>query len=72
MAIKQVPVLKFINKNKRDIRLRALEKEIELLSTLSHENIVKYLGKHNDGKFLNIFLEYVSGGSINVLLRKYK
>lgn len=48
-----------------------MEKEIELLSTLSHENIVKYLGKHNDGKFLNIFLEYVSGGSINVLLRKY-
>ena len=51
--------------------MQALEKEIELLSTLSHENIVKYLGKHNDGKWLNIFLEYVSGGSINVLLRKY-
>lgn len=71
MAIKQVPILKFINKSKKDIRLQALEKEIELLSTLSHENIVKYLGKHNDGKFLNIFLEYVSGGSINVLLSKY-
>ena len=42
-----------------------------MLSTLSHENIVKYLGKHNDGQFLNIFLEYVSGGSINVLLKKY-
>ena len=71
MAIKQVEVLKFIKKNKQNIRLKALEKEIRLLSTLSHPNIVKYLGKHNDGLFLNIFLEYVSGGSINVLLRKY-
>ena len=71
MAIKKAPVLKFINRQQRDVRIESLEKEIELLSTLSHQNIVKYIGKYNDGKFLHIFLEYVPGGSINMLLKKY-
>jgi serine/threonine protein kinase len=71
IAIKNVPIVKFINKEKVDIRLAALEKEIMLLSSFEHPNIVKYLGHHNDGESLNIMLEYMTGGSISTLLNKY-
>ena len=60
----------------------ALEREIELLKELQHENIVQYLGtsllatpltidSSADGNFLNIFLEYVPGGSVAALLNNY-
>ena len=71
IAIKKVPILNFIDKDQVDVRLVALEKEIKLLSSFSHENIVKYLGNHHTTDSLNIFLEYVSSGSINSMLEKY-
>jgi serine/threonine protein kinase len=74
MAIKRVPILNFIKDGKENIRLDSLISEIRILSVLSHQNIVKYLGHHNDEnhKVFNIFLEYIPGGSIYVLLRKYE
>ncbi|CAI2365328.1 unnamed protein product [Moneuplotes crassus] len=72
IAIKQVPILKFADKDQVDIRLAALKKEIKLLRSFDHPNIVKYLGNQNDGKVLNIFLEYVSSGSISSMLNQYK
>ena len=48
-----------------------LEYEFELLKFIDHPNIVQYLDSHSDGKFLNIFLEYVPGGSVVSLLRNY-
>lgn len=73
MAIKRVPILNFIKDGKVNIRLESLMSEIRILSVLSHKNIVKYLGHHNDAqnKIFNIFLEYIPGGSIYVLLKKY-
>ncbi|KAJ7222566.1 hypothetical protein GGX14DRAFT_312703, partial [Mycena pura] len=44
--------------------LSALEREIELLKDLKHENIVRYFYSSLDDDFLNIFLEYVPGGSL--------
>lgn len=38
--------------------------EIEVLKKFKHKNIVKYLGAESTQEFLNIFLEYVPGGSI--------
>eukprot|EP00003_Mantamonas_plastica_P030291 TRINITY_DN7444_c1_g1_i6.p1 TRINITY_DN7444_c1_g1~~TRINITY_DN7444_c1_g1_i6.p1 ORF type:complete len:666 (+),score=211.52 TRINITY_DN7444_c1_g1_i6:2126-4123(+) len=38
---------------------------------LSHPNIVRYLGTQTDDEHLNIFLEYVPGGSIASLLSKF-
>ena len=49
----------------------ALDSEIQMLSQLKHKNIVKYIGKRNDGNTYSIFLEYVAGGSIHSLLQKY-
>ncbi len=79
MAVKQVP-LDVANTN--DPRLLALEKEIHVLRSLSNKYIVKYLGMSleetddADGvpsrpSFLNIFLEFVAGGSIASLLQRF-
>lgn len=46
MAVKQVPLISFVNKemNKSDKRVNAIKREISLLSMLEHKNIVRYLG----------------------------
>lgn len=49
----------------------ALEHEISVLQSLSHPNIVRYLGSESTGAHLNIFLEYVAGGSLLTLLKSY-
>lgn len=44
-----------------------------MLKTLNHQNIVKYYYSDisQDGKGVDIVLEFVSGGSIRQLLDKY-
>ncbi|PWN21690.1 Pkinase-domain-containing protein [Microstroma glucosiphilum] len=73
MAVKQVelPSGQSQNDQKKKRMLDALEGEIELLKTIQHENIVQYLDSYADGTHLNIFLEYVPGGSVVALLRNY-
>ena len=41
------------------------EAEIGLLSKLDHQNIVKYLGSHVDEDYFYMYMEFVSGGSLN-------
>ncbi|GAA5880392.1 hypothetical protein JCM16303_003925 [Sporobolomyces ruberrimus] len=73
MAVKQVelPTGKSHNEERKKSMLEALEREIELLKVLQHENIVQYLDSSTDGQHLNIFLEYVPGGSVAALLSNY-
>jgi mitogen-activated protein kinase kinase kinase len=90
MAVKQVelPTGSSHNEERRKNMLSALEREIELLKELQHENIVQYLGEYSsaflermvlmslsdssvDDGHLNIFLEYVPGGSVATVLRTY-
>ena len=69
MAVKQVilgPESKIKNK-KED----ALKREIDLLKELKHENIVRYLGTEQTEISFNVFLEYVSGGSISSCIQKW-
>ena len=42
----------------QQLRVKALEREIELLKTLDHKNIVKYLGTKRDKNSLNVILEF--------------
>lgn len=49
----------------------ALQKEINFLEDLYHENIVRYLGSHMADGYFNIFLEYVPGGSVSSMLSSY-
>ncbi|KAG9318895.1 Pkinase-domain-containing protein [Chiua virens] len=73
MAVKQVelPTGSAPNEERKKSMLSALEREIDLLKDLSHPNIVQYLYSSVDDDFLNIFLEYVPGGSVTALLRNY-
>ncbi|CAD8151694.1 unnamed protein product [Paramecium pentaurelia] len=66
MAVKQV----FIQ-NQNDDKVKQLQKEIEMLSKLQHPNIVRYIGCEQKNQFINIFLEYVSGGSVYTLLERF-
>ncbi|WVR04428.1 hypothetical protein IAU60_001431 [Kwoniella sp. DSM 27419] len=73
MAVKQVelPTGSARNEERKRSMVSALEREIELLKELQHENIVQYLDSSADGQNLNIFLEYVPGGSVAALLSNY-
>ncbi|KAJ1536470.1 hypothetical protein HK096_010520 [Nowakowskiella sp. JEL0078] len=55
----------------RKRREDALNLEIEMLSDLKHENIVRYLGFEVKDHMFNVFLEYVDGGSIASCLAKF-
>ena len=42
-----------------------------MLSSLQHKNIVKYYGMAKSKNYLNIFLEYIAGGSLESMLHKF-
>ncbi|KAJ9538860.1 hypothetical protein OSB04_031593 [Centaurea solstitialis] len=51
--------------------LKQLNQEITLLRQLSHPNIVEYYGSELAEESHSVYLEYVTGGSIQKLLQKY-
>ncbi|CAM9521784.1 unnamed protein product, partial [Laminaria digitata] len=50
--------------------LKAAENEIGLLPRFRHPNVVRFLGIERVGEHLNIFLEYLDGGSLRRRLEK--
>lgn len=74
MAVKQVELInvtKGTEDKKKALMISALKQEIDLLQGLHHPHIVQYLGTSSDDEHLNIFLEYVPGGSIAGMLKQY-
>ncbi|KAI5083525.1 hypothetical protein GOP47_0003268 [Adiantum capillus-veneris] len=72
LAVKQVLVAANNGaKERAQAHVRELEEEVKLLQNLSHPNIVRYLGTAREDDALNIFLEFVPGGSIASLLGKF-
>lgn len=73
MAVKQVELARGNKETeqRKQAMLDAMEREMNLLRDMQHENIVQYLGSNSEGNFLNIFLEYVPGGSVATMLSKY-
>lgn len=75
LAVKQVeapsPGVASANDQKKKSMIDALKREIGLLRELQHPNIVQYLGCSNSADHLNIFLEYVPGGSVQTMLNSY-
>jgi serine/threonine protein kinase len=67
IAVKQISL-----EQQQEKEARAIEHEVRLLRNLHHENIVQYFGTSVEGDALNIFLEYVPGGSISSLLLKFQ
>mgnify|MGYP001244663536 CR=1 FL=1 len=75
LAVKQVETLGSGTNGQNDQRkknmIEALKREITLLRDLRHPNIVQYLGCGTSAEYLNIFLEYVPGGSVQTMLESY-
>ena len=75
MAVKQVELPNHAKGTESDKKktsmINALKVEIDLLQGLRHPHIVQYLGTSSDDTHLNIFLEYVAGGSIAGMLKQY-
>ncbi|KAI0641037.1 kinase-like domain-containing protein [Trametes meyenii] len=51
--------------------LEALKRESEILKDVNHPNVILYLGREETPKFFSVFMEYLPGGSVENLLRKY-
>ena len=75
MAVKQVELPNVAKgtegDKKKNTMITALKQEIDLLQGFQHPHIVQYLGTSSDEDHLNIFLEYVPGGSIAGMLKQY-
>jgi len=75
LAVKQVEAPAAGANSQNDARkksmIEALKREISLLRDLRHPNIVQYLGCSSSSEYLNIFLEYVAGGSVQTMLNSY-
>jgi mitogen-activated protein kinase kinase kinase len=75
LAVKQVqapaPGGNSQNDSRKKSMIEALKREIALLRDLKHPNIVQYLGCGTSNEHLNIFLEYVPGGSVQTMLNSY-
>ncbi|CAD8081561.1 unnamed protein product [Paramecium sonneborni] len=67
LAVKQIE-LGYVDKES----LESFHQEIKILSRLKHKNIVKYYGCDEDKNHLSILLEYVGGGSITYMMKKFK
>ncbi|KAF9916754.1 hypothetical protein BX616_002900 [Lobosporangium transversale] len=73
IAIKEVDLPQTLSERNCDrlkTSVEALFSEMEVLKDLDHENIVQYLGFAQNELTANIFLEYVSGGSIESCLKR--
>ena len=72
IAVKQMNINhKFLNRRETNDIVDTFKAEVDSLKDLDHVNIVQYLGFEIKDNTYSIFLEYVSGGSIGHLLRKY-
>ncbi|RCK67102.1 Serine/threonine-protein kinase STE11 [Candida viswanathii] len=77
MAVKQIPLVPETDANNNSSEnlqknsMQEQQREMMLLKELNHENIVRYFGSSTDENYLNIFLEYVPGGSVQTMLNSY-
>lgn len=74
LAVKEVevnPKAAAGDKAKMKELVAALDREIETMQHLDHDNIVQYLGCERKETSISIFLEYISGGSVGSCLRKH-
>ncbi|NXY63389.1 M3K19 kinase, partial [Callaeas wilsoni] len=70
IAVKQV-VLDTSDQLTTEKEYQKFHKEVDLLKTLKHVNIVTYLGTCLEDNILSIFMEFVPGGSISSILNRF-
>ncbi|CAG8443416.1 17155_t:CDS:10, partial [Dentiscutata heterogama] len=72
IAVKQIELPQTLSdkRNERQkVQIKSFKDEMEILKDLDHEHIVSYIGYEENDETVNIFLEYVNGGSIGTVLR---
>lgn len=67
MAIKQIPISKALSKE----LIESIEDEIRILKELKHENVVRFIGSQKSSSKIYLFFEYISGGSLTSLIKKF-
>ncbi|KAI5107523.1 mitogen-activated protein kinase kinase kinase 19 [Silurus meridionalis] len=70
IAVKQV-TLDVSNSETAEKEYDRLEREVDLLKNLNHQNIVGFLGTTLSGNVISILMEYVPGGSISNVLNRF-
>lgn len=68
IAIKEIVVAQDFNKD-LERQIHVLEREIRVMQKLDHPNTVKYLGAKRMSDTLNIYMEFVSGGTVASQIR---
>ncbi|EGR31829.1 protein kinase domain protein [Ichthyophthirius multifiliis] len=68
MAVKQINI-----QNSKNKTIKSIIKEVNILSEMKHNNIVRYIDIQQDinQQHISILLEYVVGGSLNDMINKY-
>lgn len=69
MAVKQVPIK--LDDAEKQRQAKALEREIAMMTVLSHPNIVKIIGSEIKDDKINILMEYVPGASLSTQLKQF-
>ncbi|KAK3544026.1 hypothetical protein QTP70_035039, partial [Hemibagrus guttatus] len=70
IAVKQV-TLDVSNSDTAEKEYERLEREVDLLKNLHHQNIVGFLGTALSGNVISILMEYIPGGSISSVLNRF-
>ncbi|KAH3670572.1 hypothetical protein OGAPHI_001087 [Ogataea philodendri] len=72
IAVKQTVISKrFTSQRETKEIMDTFRAEVDSLKDLDHVNIVQYLGFEKKDNIYSVFLEYVSGGSVGHLIRRY-
>mmetsp|Transcript_19082 Transcript_19082/g.24659 ORF Transcript_19082/g.24659 Transcript_19082/m.24659 type:complete len:427 (+) Transcript_19082:66-1346(+) len=71
MAVKCLSIKERQGQHFMEKIIRSIQSEIETLRSLSHKNIVRYRGTEITDDDLHIFMDYVPGGSIASLIKKF-
>ena len=53
-------------------QFKKIQLEVDILRSLSHKNIVQYLGTSINETRVYIFMEYITGGSLQSILKRYQ
>jgi hypothetical protein len=60
-----------VNSSEMQSKLSKMEDEISVMKDLKHPNIVRYLGTSRENRHLYIFLEFMPGGCIAKMLKRF-
>ncbi|XP_062974708.1 mitogen-activated protein kinase kinase kinase 19 [Elgaria multicarinata webbii] len=70
IAVKQV-ALNTHDQAGNEKEYQKLQEEVEILKNLTHINIVGYLGTGLEDNIVSIFMEFVPGGSLSSIIRRF-